>query len=63
MKKVSEYRQHARECRDMAARTTDPNQRSMLLNMAETWMPSATIARSTFPGWRELLRWKKATLR
>jgi hypothetical protein len=37
LKKASEYYQHARECHEMATRTSDPEQRAMLLKMAETW--------------------------
>ena len=36
MKKASEYRQHAEECRALA-RTTAGEQRDKLLGMAETW--------------------------
>ena len=36
MKKVSEYLQHARECRDMA-RHARPEHRTQLENMALTW--------------------------
>jgi hypothetical protein len=37
MKKVSEYKKHADECRMLAKRTTDEEHRQMLLNMAATW--------------------------
>ncbi|MET0273673.1 MAG: hypothetical protein ABW360_11845 [Phenylobacterium sp.] len=36
MKKASEYRAHAEECRHLAA-TMDGAQRSQLLEMAATW--------------------------
>jgi hypothetical protein len=36
MKKVSEFRRHAEECRELATRTS-PEHRDMLLKMAETW--------------------------
>ena len=36
MKKASEYRQHAAECREMANRARGP-QREQLLEMATTW--------------------------
>ena len=36
MKKASEYRQHAAECREMASKAKAP-QRDHLLKMAETW--------------------------
>ncbi len=37
MKKASEYRQHAEECRDLARRAKEAEHRDMLLNMAATW--------------------------
>lgn len=37
MKKASEYRQHARECRDLAATMPTQDQRGQLLQMAEHW--------------------------
>lgn len=37
MKKASEYLQHARECRDLAAKMDSEEQRSQLLGMAEHW--------------------------
>ena len=37
MKKVSEYRAHAEECRMLARRTKSAEDRAMLLNMAATW--------------------------
>lgn len=36
MKKVSEYREHARECRALAA-GMDGERRAQLLDMAATW--------------------------
>ena len=36
MRKASEYREHAAECREMASRVKAP-QRDQLLTMAETW--------------------------
>jgi hypothetical protein len=36
MRKASEYRQHAAECREMANRASGP-QRDQLLEMAKTW--------------------------
>jgi hypothetical protein len=41
MKKASEYLEHARECRGLAARAATDEQRQMLLKMAQTW---ATLA-------------------
>jgi hypothetical protein len=37
MKKASEYREHAEQCRGMAKRTTPGEQRNQLLEMASTW--------------------------
>lgn len=37
MKKASEYRQHAQECRDLAAKMASPDQREQLLEMARHW--------------------------
>lgn len=37
MKKASEYRQYATECRTLATSATSDDQRRMLLRMAETW--------------------------
>ena len=36
VRKASEYRQHAAECRELANKARSP-QREMLLNMATTW--------------------------
>jgi hypothetical protein len=37
MKKASEYREHAQQCRDLAKRMTIGEQRDQLLDMAQTW--------------------------
>ncbi len=37
MKKASEYRQHAEECRSLAKGLPAGEQRDQLLKMAETW--------------------------
>jgi hypothetical protein len=37
MKKASEYREHARECRSLAGGMQSADQRSQLLQMAEHW--------------------------
>jgi len=37
MKKISEYRQHAEECRSLAQRMRHGNERDQLLAMANTW--------------------------
>ena len=37
MKKASEYRLHAEECRELARQMPDGEQRNQLLEMARTW--------------------------
>ena len=37
MKKASEYRKHAQECRQLATRMDSGEQRDQLLEMALTW--------------------------
>lgn len=37
MKKVSEYHQHGKECRELAARSGNAEHRAALIKMAETW--------------------------
>ena len=37
MKKASEYRQHAQECRSLAAQMPSDDQRTLMLQMAEHW--------------------------
>jgi hypothetical protein len=37
MIKVSQYEQHAAECRQMAARVGDPDQKAQLEEMAQAW--------------------------
>lgn len=37
MKKASEYRQHARECRALASQMDAPERREQVLQMAEHW--------------------------
>lgn len=37
MKKASEYRQHAEECRQLAAAMESGEQRELLLTMAANW--------------------------
>jgi hypothetical protein len=37
MEKASEYREHARECRNLAALMDVPENRQQLLHMAESW--------------------------
>jgi hypothetical protein len=42
MKKASEYREHARECRQLAGSMDSDEQRSLMLQMAEHWDKLAT---------------------
>ncbi len=37
MLRVAEYRRHAADCRGMAAKTSKPDQRKMLADMAAAW--------------------------
>jgi uncharacterized protein YjiS (DUF1127 family) len=37
MRKVTEYREHARECRKLAALMAEPESRAQLLNIADSW--------------------------
>jgi hypothetical protein len=37
MRKVSEYEEHAADCRAMAKRANDPVQKKQLEEMADTW--------------------------
>ena len=37
MKKASEYRRHAQECRDLATQMESVDQRDAMLQMAEHW--------------------------
>jgi len=37
VKKISEYRQHAEECRSLAQRMRHGEERDQLLDMAKTW--------------------------
>lgn len=37
MRKISEYEQHAAECRQMAAKTSNPIHKKQLEEMADAW--------------------------
>jgi hypothetical protein len=37
MKTVAEYRRHAEECRELARRARSPEEREMILHIAQTW--------------------------
>lgn len=45
MRKLSEYQQHAQECRDMAASMKDLAHKKQLQDMAATWEMLATERR------------------
>ena len=49
MKKASEYRQHAQECRALARTTQTDDHRAQLLKMAETWETLATERERLLP--------------
>ena len=42
MKKASEYRMHAKECRELAAHMDGAEQRALMLQMADHWEKLAT---------------------
>jgi hypothetical protein len=42
MQTTEQYRQHGDECRAMARRSRSPEERAMLLKIAETWDELAT---------------------
>jgi hypothetical protein len=44
VKKVSDYRKHVEECQALLRGARTPEERQMLLNMAETW-ESLAVAR------------------
>jgi hypothetical protein len=54
MSKVSEYRQHSRECRSLANTARFSQHREMLLNMAVAWETLANDRIKTAEGWGEL---------
>ncbi len=37
MRKALEFREHAQECRLLASKAQNPDQRAQLIKMAETW--------------------------
>jgi hypothetical protein len=43
MGRPAEYRKHARECIELAEKTTKEHHRAMLLGMAEKWFQLATV--------------------
>lgn len=62
MKKVSEYYQHADECRAMARTATTPEQKAMLENMAQTWEQLARNREATIRRRQRIAHLEKATL-
>ena len=43
MRNVTKYKQHAKECRDLAARMTRPNERKILEDIADQWEKLAAL--------------------
>ena len=56
MSKVSEYRQHAKECRGLAKRSRSLEHREMLLNIAATWESLANDRIKTAEGLERIAR-------
>jgi hypothetical protein len=54
MSKVSEYRQHAKECRALAHKSKSSQHRDMLMNMAATWESLADNRIKTAEGLRRI---------
>jgi hypothetical protein len=40
---VTKYKQHVKECRDLAARTTRPNERKILEDISDQWEKLAAL--------------------
>jgi hypothetical protein len=60
MSKISEYRQHAKECRGLAERSRSPEHREMLLNIAATWESLAKDRIKTAEGLERIASLEKA---
>jgi hypothetical protein len=58
--KVSEYRQHAKECRGLAKRSGSPEHRNMLLDIAATWESLAKDRIKTTEGLERIANLEKA---
>jgi hypothetical protein len=58
--KVSEYRQHAKECRGLAKQSRSAEHRQMLLNMAVTWESLANDRIRTAEGLERIAKLEKA---
>jgi hypothetical protein len=59
MRKVSEYRQHAKECRGLANQSRSPEHRQMLLNIAATWESLANDRIKTAEGLERIAKLEK----
>jgi hypothetical protein len=59
MRKVSEYRQHAKECRGLAKQSRSAEHRQMPLNIAATWESLANDRIRTAEGLGRIANWKK----
>ena len=59
MRKVSEYRQHAKECRGLANQSRLPEHRQMLLNIAATWELLANDRIKTAEGLERIAKLEK----
>jgi hypothetical protein len=59
MSKVSEYRQHAKECRGLAKQSRSAEHRQMLLNIAATWESLADDRIRTAEGLERIARLEK----
>ena len=49
MKNVEEYRQHAKECRELAKQALTRSERDQLLELAATWERLANERRAALP--------------
>jgi hypothetical protein len=60
MRKVSEYRQHARECRSLAKTARFSQHREILLNMAAAWETLANDRIKTAEGLERIAKLENA---
>jgi hypothetical protein len=60
MSKVSEYRQHARECRSLAKTARFSQHREILLNMAAAWETLANDGIKTAEGLERIAQLENA---
>ena len=59
MRKVSEYRQHAKECRGLAKQSRSAEHRQTLLNIAATWESLANDRIRTAEGLERIAKFEK----